>query len=130
MDVPIIRIVFQRAAADCGVACLAMLLGLTYENVLVAVAQDNPDVCAEGMYLRDFRRAARRLGYRLSARRVYDLDADTGLLRVDAKKWSQAHVVVLREGLIIDTDGTLFDADVYLASKKARPGYLLVAEAA
>lgn len=107
-----------------------MLLGLTYENVLVAVAQDNPNVCAEGMYLRDFRRAAKRLGYRLTSRKTYDLETDTGLLRVDAKKWAQAHVVVLREGLIIDTDGTLFDADVYLAAKKAKPGYLLVAEAA
>ena len=61
MDAPIIKVIPQRHYADCGVACLAMLTGVSYENALVAVAQTQPDVCIKGVWLKDLRAAARLL---------------------------------------------------------------------
>lgn len=87
MDAPIIRVIPQRHDNDCGVACLAMLLGVSYENALVAVAQVEPDVCAKGMWLKHLKAAAALLGYRLSMRRRFDLEADTGILNLSSKKW-------------------------------------------
>jgi ABC-type bacteriocin/lantibiotic exporter with double-glycine peptidase domain len=130
MDAPIIRVVLQRHPADCGVACLAMLCGVSYENALVAVAQYRPDVCITGLGLRDMRASALRLGYRLKVRQRYDIETDTGILNLSFKKQKLEHLVVLREGLVIETDGTLWDAELYLNQNKAVPGYLLVAEAA
>ena len=130
MDVPIIKVIPQRAPADCGVACLAMLCGVSYENALVAVAQEQPNVCVRGLWLKELRGAARRLGYRLKTCRSYDLETDTGILNLSSKKWKLEHLVVLREGLVIETDGTLWDADLYLKSHRATAGTLLIAEAA
>jgi ABC-type bacteriocin/lantibiotic exporter with double-glycine peptidase domain len=130
MDAPIIRVVLQRHPADCGVACLAMLCGVSYENALVAIAQYQPDVCVSGLQLRDLRAAARRIGFALKAQRHYDIETDTGILNLSFKKRRLEHLVVLREGLVIETDGTLWDAELYLNQNKAVPGYLLVAEAA
>lgn len=128
MEAPIIRVVTQRHGNDCSVACLAMLLGVSYENALVAIAQDEPDVCMNGVWARHLYRAAKRLGYRLTRKRVVDLETDTGLLRVFNKKLS--HLVVLKQGLIFDTDACVYDADVYVSTYKVRFGSLYVAEAA
>jgi hypothetical protein len=37
-------------------------------------------------------------------------------------------VAILRQGSIIDTDNSIWDWDIYLASKRLRPGSLLVME--
>lgn len=129
MDVPIIRVIPQRHPSDCGVACLAMICGVSYENALVAVAQVQPDVCAQGLWLRHLRAAAKLLGYRLTARRAFDLEADTGILNLSSKRWRLEHLVILREGLVIETDGTLWEAELYVKQHRARLGSLLVAEA-
>ena len=128
MDAPIIRVVLQRHVADCSVACLAMICGVTYENALVALAQQQPNVCAQGVYLREMRAAARSLGFTLKSKRNYDLESDTGILNLSSKRWSVEHLVVLREGLVIETDGTLWDADLYLKQNRATANQLYVAE--
>jgi ABC-type bacteriocin/lantibiotic exporter with double-glycine peptidase domain len=128
MDAPVLMVVQQRFPMDCGVACLAMICGVSYENALVAVAQDTPNVCISGMWTKQFQAAAKRLGYRLRQKRRPDLEQDTGILGLSCKTWPGDHVVVLREGLIIETDGTLWEPDVFLRHYKARPGSLLVAE--
>ena len=128
MDLPVVKIIVQRFDMDCSVACLAMLLGVSYENVLVAIAQDHPDVCAVGAWTKHLKAAARRLGYILKEHRTYDMDADTGLLNVTCPLWKHDHLVVLKEGLIIDTDGTIWDAAVYLENQHTKAGTLLVAE--
>lgn len=128
MDAPIIKVVTQRHVADCGVACLAMLLGVSYENALVAVAQVAPDVCVSGLWMKHLQAAAKLLGCRLVRKRHFELDSDTGLLSFSSKRWKLDHLAVLREGLVIETDGTIYDADVYLAVHKAKTGTLLIAE--
>lgn len=129
MDAPILKVIAQRHENDCGVACLAMLLGVSYENALVAIAQTEPNVCARGLYFRDLTAAAKRLGYRLTRRKQFDIEADTGILNLSSHRWRYEHLVILREGLILETDGTLWEAAVYLAHHKATSGTLLEAEA-
>ena len=129
MDAPILRVVTQRHSMDCGVACLAMLLGVSYENALVAIAQDAPNVCAVGIWTTELRRAAKRLGFTLKAKRRIDLETDTGILNLSSAKWQSDHVVILREGLIVETDGTLWEPEIFLRHHQAKTGMLLVAEA-
>jgi len=130
VDVPILRVVAQRHTNDCGVACLAMLCGVSYENALVAVALDVPNVCWSGMWTKHFQTAAKRLGFSLTPRKRVDLETDTGILSISSPNWPHDHVVVLREGLLIETDGTLWEPDVFLRHYGAKVGTLLVAEAA
>ena len=129
MDAPILRVIAQRHPADCSVACLAMLLGVSYENALVAIAPDEPNVCVMGAYEPSIKRAAVRLGYRLRVKKRVDLESDTGILTVRSRKWKTTHLVVLKNGLIVDTDACVYDADVFLATQRATVGSLLVAEA-
>lgn len=128
MEAPILRVVLQRHAMDCGVACLAMICGVSYENALVAVAQDTPNVCVSGMWTKQIKAAAKRLGFKLREKRRPDLEQDTGILNLSCGSWPGDHVVVLREGLLIETDGTLWEPDVFLRHYKAKLGSLLVAE--
>lgn len=110
---PIITVVVQRAAADCGVAALAMILGKTYEEILVACGYDNPRVLTDGLWTSELIRIALAFGQPLRRRRKFDLETDFGLLRLSD------HVVVLKNGLIIDpADGSVWDVDVYLATNK------------
>lgn len=130
MDAPIIKAIAQRHAADCGVACLAMICGVPYENALVAVAQEAPNVCITGVWTDQIVRAAKLLGFSLRRRKRFDLDADTGILHIHFPKLTsdREHFVVLWEGRIIDTDGGLYLNDVYLSVNRATANMLLVAE--
>lgn len=125
-DLPILRVVLQRHEADCAVAVLAMVLGVTYEDALVAVAAEAPQVLHEGTPIAAFKRAARRLGARVSVSGTYDLDASAGVLAVNADSWPMTHLVVLRDGMIVETDGLLWDADVFFRHYRAKPGPLFV----
>ena len=125
---PVIKVVPQRNDTDCGVAALSMLSGLPYEEVLIAAARSAE--CENGMYLTQICEVASELGIELATKRAgrYDLENDTGILHVSDRKCRVYHVVVLRRGLIIETDGSIWDADVYLASKRFKAGSLLVRE--
>lgn len=121
---PVMQVVIQRHQNDCAVACMAMLLGLSYEAVLVAFRHN---VIVQGASTRHIQHAAKRLGSKLQWRRYYSVDEnDTGLLAMDSDKWHMQHLVVLKDGLIFDTDASVWDQDVYLATHKARTLSLLV----
>lgn len=121
---PYLNVIPQRAALDCAVACVAMLCGVTYEAALLAFKREP----IHGVRTRDIHAAARRLGHPLRWSRVFDLENDTGLLSVRSTKWKTDHLVVLKEGLIVDTDATLWEADIYLAAYDARPMSLMTAD--
>lgn len=125
---PVIRVVPQRGDFDCAIATLAMLSGYAYEDVLIAAARSAP--CENGMYLTQIQTVASELGIELIARKPgrYDVEHDTGILHVSDKRAKVYHVVILRQGLIIETDGSIWDADVYFASKRFKAGTLLVRE--
>jgi hypothetical protein len=112
---------------DCAVACLAMVLGVSYEDVLMAFTHN---VMREGVTIRQLRNAARRLGYRLQwTRRIGDLETGMGILCVKSPKWTGIdHLVVLKDGLIVDTDATIWDQDVFMSAYEATPTSLMTVE--
>jgi hypothetical protein len=120
MSTPILQVVLQRHPLDCAVACLAMLLNVSYEAALLAMGRFN------GAYIREIKAAAKRLGHPLRSTRKFDLDQDTGILAVRSAKWKTDHVVVLKDGLIVDTDGSIWDHDVYVSVNAITPLSLLV----
>ncbi len=108
-----LSIVSQRTAGDCAVACLAMLLGLSYEQVRVAFKRQ---VERDGASVWQIQAAAARLHRRLRFRTTVDLETSTGILWVRSPRCPrlQEHVVILKDGHVITTDQALFEADVYL----------------
>ncbi len=117
MAIPFLRVIAQKHDRDCGVACLAMLLGLEYEKVLAAFKHN---VVCHGTNIRQLVHAGKRLGYSLVWTRKVDVEHDTGLLMVKSSQWKSEHMVVLKEDMIIDTDLTLWEASVFLGTYDAR----------
>ena len=114
MSAPILQVCIQREDSDCGIAALAMYLGHSYEDVLRAVTVSDRRQGKTGLWTKTMQRVAKRLGHKLRVRHVTDLDA-YGILRLPD------HAVVLRSGLVINTDGTVWEADSFLSSRKLRP---------
>ena len=132
MALPFVTLVIQRQHGDCGLAALAMLLGLSYEDVLAAaVTRRRPKPHVGGMYTREVTFLARRLGTPLAFTRTWDLETDCGLLTVEKTKITAAdtftqHLVLLKFGLVFDTDGTVWEPETYFAQHDFRPVSLLV----
>ncbi len=119
-----LSIVSQRTAGDCAVACLAMLLGLSYERVRVAFRRQ---VERDGASVWQIQAAAERLHRRLRWRTLVDLETSTGILWVRSAQWrDKHHLVLLKDGHVINTDATLFDVDVYLSVYHAKVEGMLV----
>ena len=130
-----VKCVSQRHLADCGTACLAMLLEIPYGDAAAAVRAVLGDGYQEsGTEAPDLQRAARRLGVRLrSVRRKREyLDGQTGILGVmpdgDASDlYPSGHWCILKAGVIIDTDAVVWpSASDYFRLKRAKPTTLLV----
>lgn len=123
MDLPYLQVVTQRHKTDCGVACLAMLVGKSYEEVVMAF---HDRVLTHGSTNRQVMAASRRLGYPLKWARAIDLETDIGILMVQGiyqkgkKPLRMCHLVLLKEGMIFDTDGTAWDVEAYVAAFKVK----------
>ena len=123
---PFLQVVIQRHTNDCSVACLAMLLGKSYEDALMAF---NYNVMREGATIRQVKAAALYLGTKLVwSRRLGDLDTETGILCVRSLRWGHDHLVVLKDGMIVDTDATVWDQDIFMAAYEAAPISLMRVE--
>ena len=109
------RIVINREPNDCGIVALAMLLGLSYEDVLRATTLSDRHQGRKGLWTRTMQRIAKRLGHTLRVRSTVDWDGDYGLLRLPE------HAAILRNGLIIDVDGTIWDVETYMTNRKVEP---------
>jgi hypothetical protein len=107
-----------------------MLTGESYEEVLVATAQVAPTVLQAGLTWVQMKKIAKLLGFRATVKRkrAIDIEGDTGILCVNSPKWKADHVVVLREGLIIDTDGSLWEPSTFLSANSSKVQSLLVLE--
>lgn len=107
-----------------------MLTGQTYEETLVVAARVAPTLLTTGMTWVMMKKVARLLGFQstVKRKRAIDIEGDTGILCVNSPKWKADHVVVLREGLIIDTDGSLWEPTTFLAAHDAKLQSLLVLE--
>jgi len=124
---PLVSMIPQRHIGDCGVAALAMLLGVTYEDALLSLGSEVPTVLRRGVWFTELQRAAARLGVTLKQKRRYDLELDEGILQIIYKPKVE-HVVVLREGLLFDTDFSVWRPEDFLRRKRAKAGALLVRE--
>lgn len=121
---PLVTLVAQRHEMDCGVACLAMFLGVSYEDALLALGGEVPRVLRRGVYFTELRRAAEALGACMALKRKWNW-TDEGLLHIKLYKRGE-HLVVLRRGLIFETDLSVWQPQDYLKAKKARAGGLLM----
>lgn len=106
------RVVTYREQSDCGIVALSMYLGASYEDVLRVVTVSDRHQGKQGLWSRTMIRIAARLGHRLRRKASVDWENDYGVLRLPD------HAAVLRNGLVIDGDGTLWEADAYIANRK------------
>lgn len=125
-----ITLVKQRGSDDCGVAALATLLSdrVGYEDVYAAaIAVDRERRTGTSLLSRQVVAVAKRLGLELAPARAYDLDCDTGVLRLyDRLTPPRGHFVAVRYGLLWDPeDGYAAPWRMYRARHRARFGTLL-----
>lgn len=116
------KIAYQRAIGDCGIASLATLIEQSYEDVFLATATvETKRQGRNGIFLRQIQKVAERLGIRLVKKRQPNLEDDEGLLVVQWMKGSRheigtQHLVAVGHGVIVDpSDGLVLPPDEYLA---------------
>lgn len=122
----------QRAHGDCGVAALASLAELSYEDCYVEVAKVDPRWRGkQGLYNREVVVVAGRLGLTLEPTRRFDVDKDDGVLRVRPNDRRSpidvdGHFVALTDGRVRCPKFELWmPVRDYLAQMRARPCTLL-----
>lgn len=111
---PVLRLVFQREAQDCTVACLAMVTGADYDVALEALRRAGGVRRSKSYRLSALERAATLLGRPLRRRRrgAYDPQSAAGIICV--RDWANGHTAVLWHGLVFDTDGRVWLVADYL----------------
>jgi ABC-type bacteriocin/lantibiotic exporter with double-glycine peptidase domain len=127
------RLVTQRANGDCGIAALATLLDLSWDDVYVAAATiDKSCRGKSGLIIKDMIGIAGVLGVKLQRKRgPARFDEDEGVLYVNwtrkqPKGGFTAHYVVLGNGVIVDpADGVISDPEEYLDLHQGKAGTLL-----
>jgi ABC-type bacteriocin/lantibiotic exporter with double-glycine peptidase domain len=138
-------IVRQRRRSDCGLAALANLLQVTYEDAYVeAVKVSAKGVRTNGLLMRELVEIAKRLGRQLRPlhfQRVRALLKDeeqwSGILGINwtaqhdgcAKCDPIGHWVTVHKGVVMDPDDNpprAYDPDEYIALHPGRWGYALV----
>jgi hypothetical protein len=127
---PIVRFMSQALGhGDCTVSALAMCLGISYEEALVAIACVQKNVLKAGCSWSEVRRAAKRLGATLVERRAFSLDddsEDSGILSVTLADGTP-HAVYFTHGLIFDgRTGCVWESDTYRAVHIATATSMLV----
>lgn len=128
---PFVNLVLQQCKDDCGIAAFAMLTGQNYTDVLAAaVTTKHPRPHLGGMMTRQLVALARKSGMVLQLRRSWNEDEDTGLLTVERMQPKAdehiQHLVLLKWGLVFDTDGTVWEPATYYAQHGFKPVSLLM----
>jgi ABC-type bacteriocin/lantibiotic exporter with double-glycine peptidase domain len=115
--------VMQKDVADCGVACLAMLLGESYAAVRATIRQRELD----GLSNRQLRRIAHRFGKPLRFIRNGDLSEMVGIVDLQrptnperrAGAWEGHYVVLIKGALYNPADGLIWtDIEAWLAHRR------------
>jgi hypothetical protein len=124
---PLVSMVPQRHRADCAAAVTSMFLRISYEEALLALSKESPELIRKGVWFTELQRAAKKMGVRLKLKRRWNPDFDDGIAHV---RFSQGgnHVVLLRAGLFFDTNFEVWHPAEYLRARKAKAGSLLVRE--
>lgn len=121
---PVVMLVSQRHSADCGISALAMFLGVSYEDAFALLGDHR--ILRSGVWMTQLARAAARCGVVLRRKRPggYDLEHADGLLQIRHRRGPQ-HVVLVRAGLLWDTDCSAWEPVDYLPARGGRFGMLL-----
>lgn len=117
---PFVNMVLQQTKSDCGLAAFAMLTGMNYPDVLAAaVTKHRAKPHVGGISLGELTALGAKLGFVLQLRVHFNVDEDCGLLTVERLKRKRTehlqHMVLLKWGLVFDTDGMCWEPDVYLS---------------
>jgi ABC-type bacteriocin/lantibiotic exporter with double-glycine peptidase domain len=127
-----LRVHAQRGEGDCSIACLAMLLNVSYEDALQAMTNVAHNAHRRGAWEKQIVAGALKLGTTLVKRKLVAMEHSTGVLCVTVAGDDDRrvkHVVVLRWGLLFDPDGgTVWEPETYIATKQAKVGNLLTRE--
>lgn len=122
---PLFRVVVSRRDRDCAICALAMLLGLPYEDVLVAVGKVDPKGAGKaGLWATQMRKVAKVLGFTLRTKRVFDLETSAGILNITHLDAS-AHALFVKDGMAFDYDGCVWDVGDWIGAHQAKVGCLL-----
>lgn len=122
------KVLAQHGQGDCCIVALAMLTGLSYDDVLEAASSVLRRPHRRGMFVSQLRRTADVLGLSLTTHRHFDPEHDTGILTVTCQtgRAHPDHVVLLRWGLIFDTaDCEVWEYEAFMAQYGATPKTLL-----
>lgn len=124
----VVRYEVSRGDGDCAIVALAIYLQRRYEDVLAAAvsvtAHRSPH--HRGLYTREIKAIARRLGTPLRLRRGFDVEDDEGVMGF-LHPANAGHVAFVKRGLVWDGgEATVWEMDAYLAATGYRPVSLLV----
>lgn len=114
-----IELIMQKSDNDCGIACLAMLLGVSYADVRQAAPRTFTEKSA-GLTTQQILRIARKLGHTLRLSKDFT-GHDIGIIDLDrAVKDGPCHVAMFLKGTIYTSaSGLLYtDVDAYLTTHK------------
>lgn len=125
---PVISYQVSRGTADCAIVALSIYLQRSYEDVLsVAVPVTKSQAPHHrGLWTREIKLVAKRLGSPLTLRRSFDLSEDEGIAGFQTDKPDADHVAFCKHGLVWETDGTIWEADYYCEQNGYKPVSLLV----
>lgn len=109
MDPIVTTLVPGREPFDCVIASLAMYLNVTYEDALRAVTfADKAHAGRIGLWTPEIKKAAKKLGQPLKLKKKFNIEEDYGILLLSD------HATILRNGLIIDPDKTVWEYQDFL----------------
>jgi hypothetical protein len=123
---PVVRYQVSRGTADCAIVALSIYLERSYEDVLAVATAVTKSKAPHnrGLWTREIKAIAQRLGARLRLRRSFDLSEDEGIAGFETSLDS-GHVAFCKRGLVWETDGTIWESDVYCATTGYKPVSLL-----
>lgn len=125
MTQPLVSMVPQRHLADCVAAVTSMFLRVSYEEALLALSKESPELIRKGVWFTELQRAARQMGVPLKLKRRWDVNFHDGIVHVRFARGGN-HVVLLRAGLFWDTNFEAWYPEDYLKAKKAKVGSMLI----
>lgn len=125
-------VIRQRTDWDCGVAAIAMLLNIPYNDVAATVRAiiTDPKLKKRGLILYQLEDVIEYHGFK--TKRVYRkkdyLEGATGILGLNGGTMDSAgHWVLLRDGMIVDpSDASVNDPDDYIKENNCRPATMVV----
>lgn len=98
-----------REEDDCAIAAIATYLNQTYEDVLRVVSEvDKKNKGKKGLFPAQLRKVCAHFGVNVKKSRGLHILDEYGLL------WMPGHVAVIRNGLLFDADGSIWDVEDYL----------------